>query len=272
MRYAQLLLASLLLGVGCKGDGKSDDGTTGTTGTTAVESDDLLQGIWLLRVPYAEAGDDACTDNLDHNFPGAYEPELDDPWTETESNDRSDALYFVQLERAGDDGAVMLMGRQIWVGETTDGASWTFSWVATDTELEIEEHEDGYQYRQERTVSSETTLTATFSDWTASGTLASSYSEQTDYAESDEWVSSVGRGSGRIPSADYLVYDEGGSEGITQYNMGTESECADSRCELTVRTDCSGSDSVTLERTTYEEEDAYDLLEEVFQPFGNGAG
>jgi|GEM_PF-2973958 len=262
-----LLPAALLVACGgSKDDG--DDGTSATSATTDTPAD-LFQGIWMLRVPYTEAAGDACQESLDHNFPGAYQAELDDPWTETESNDRSDAIYFVQIERAGGDGAVMLMGRQIWVG-TTDGDSWTFSWTAEDSELMLEEHEDGYQFREEGSYTTNTALSLTFTDWEASGTMASSYVEQVTWSESDEWVDGVGRSSGHIPSDDYLVYDDGDAEGIPQTNRRTESDCSDARCELTVRTECNGSDAVTLERTTYEEEDAYDLLEEVFQPFGNG--
>lgn len=265
-----LLALSASLLAACGGDKSDDDG--GTAGTTAAgEPADLFQGIWMLRVPYVEAAGDACQENLDHNFPGAYQADLDDPWTETETNDRSDAIYFVQIERAGEEGAVMLMGRQIWVG-TSDGSDWTFSWTATDSELSLEEHEDGYSFREEGSFTTETELSLSFTDWTAAGTMASSYVEQITWQESDEWVDSVGRSAGFIPADDYLVYDEDGAEGIPQTNRRDESDCADARCALTVRTECSGSDSVSLERTTYEEEDAYDLLEEVYQPFGNGRG
>jgi len=263
IRAFHLVLPLLL--VACGSDDKADDSAS----SAEAEAEDLLQGVWLLQVPWTDPADGACTEGLNHNFPGAYEAD-DGPWSETDSADRSDAMYFVQIERLGDEEALMLLGREILPG-TGDGDSWTFSWEETDDTLELEEHEDGYSFREERSFSNSITLSLTFDDSTASGTWDGATTETLSWEESDEWVDTVGRSSGVIPVGDYLVYDDGDVEGIPESNRRTESDCEEARCSLTWQQSCSGSESVSLRRTSYEDEDVYDLLEEVVQPFGSGA-
>lgn len=245
-----------------------DDGSDGSDGGESTAETDLYQGVWLLRVPWADPSDAGCSEGFDHNFPGAYRPD-DGPWTESETADRSDALYFVQIERVGESEAVMLIGRDILLG-TGSGDSWTFAWTESDDTLSLEEHEDGYVYREEATVTNTVSLALSFDGTAASGTWDGATDQLRHWEESDEWVESVGRASGVIPVADWLVYDEAGSEGIPEANLRTEADCDGARCELSWTQSCSGSSPVTLGRTSYEDEDVYDLLEEVSQPFGSG--
>lgn len=253
------------------GDDDPDDGDGGDSGAVE-EPADPITGVWLLRVPWFDGdNDDACTQVLDHNFPGAYEADRDDPWTESDDTDRSDALYFGQIERLGEDGALLLLGRDIWIGTGAD-LSWTFAWLATDDVREVEEHEDGYIFSEHGTWMDDTKLELTFSGETATGTWTTEYEQQTDWEESDEWPSSVGRSVGVIPADQYLVYDEGSIDGLPQSNLRDESDCSSSRCELSVRITCSGSYDISMERTSYDDDDVYDLLEEVVHPFGTGQG
>ena len=264
MTHRYFLHALPLLLLGCAPDDKVAD----TGAAAAAGDDDPLQGIWLLQVPWADPADAACSEGLDHNFPGAYRPG-DGPWSETDTADRSDALYFVQIERMGDDEAVMLLGRDILLGTAGD-QGWTFSWAESDDTLHIEEHEDGYAYREERMSLSTVTLDLGFSGATASGTWSGTTDIERVWEESDEWIATVGRELGEIPVADYLVYDDGGAEGIPESNLRTEADCEGARCSLGWVQSCDGSSTVSLRRTTHEDEGIYDLLEEVVQPFGGG--
>lgn len=282
MKLHPMLLALTAALAGCASDDKAgeaaaDDGDTSAEdggadgddgGDSPTEETDLLQGVWLLQVPWSDPDASGCTEGFDHNFPGAYRPD-DGPWTETETADRSDALYFVQVERLGEDEAIMLLGRDILPG-TGSGDSWTFSWVEHDDTLHLEEHEDGYQYKEEEDRTNTVTLNLSFSGSTASGTWDGATDIERSWEESDEWVESVGRTVGEIPAADWLVYDDGDAEGIPEANLRTESDCDGSRCTMSWVQSCAGSSDVSLRRTTYEDEDIYDLLEEVTQPFGSG--
>ncbi len=280
MKLSTLALLLPLVLVGCASDDKSaaaaddsgadaseDGGSDGSDGDETAE-EDLLQGVWLLQVPWVDSDGSGCTEGLDHNFPGAYEPG-DGPWDESDTADRSDALYFVQIERLGDDEAIMLLGRDILPG-TGSGDSWTFEWEEHDGTLHLEEHEDGYLYKEELDFVNTVTLALSFDGSTASGTWSGATDIERIWEESDEWVESVGRPGGEIPVGDYLVYDDGPTEGIPEANLRTESDCEGTRCTLNWVQSCAGSADVALSRTTYEDEDVYDLLEEVTQPYGSG--
>lgn len=259
------LTLPLVLGFACASDepAEEEDNDGGEAAGPNLPAD----GIWLLRAEYND--DDSCTELMDHNFEDSYTQD-EGPWTETDVLDYSDSLGFVQISQLDQENAVMVSGTQVWPG-TSSGDGWVFAWDANDVEGHTKEHEEGYTFQETTTRTDSSSLSLTITGDLAQGTWTFASEADVLWRESDTWDSEVGLGVGDIPSAEYLVYDEGEAEGLPRYNLGVEGECSGAQCELRTNTVCSGSATISLTRTGYDEEAAYDQLEGVGHPFGTGS-
>ena len=227
-----------------------------------------IDGIWLMRVAYES--DDGCATDLDHNFEDSYTA-AEGPWTETWLDDRTESLVLAQVSQLDGDTAILVIGTQVWPGSHNGGGSWNFTWTATDSEQYSIEHDEGYVYTEQVERADTDKLKVKLDGDAASGTWSADWDETVRYEESDEWDSSVGIAMGQIPSAEHLFYEQPGAGDQPRNNTIGDAECSSSRCELVTASVCSGSYAVDLERTGYDDEGAYDQLEDVGRPYGTGS-
>ena len=226
-----------------------------------------IDGIWLAELAYDDHA--ACATQVDHNFDDSYAAE-EGPWSETWLRDHSEALVLAQITQSDATTAVMVVGSEVRPGSEKNG-KWTFTWTATDFVQHATEHDEGYVYGEDTDRTDEETITLTVDGDSAKGTWKATSEELLSYSESDEWDSTVGVDAGVIPASDYLNYDVPNVGSFPRTNTRTDAECAGAQCSLDVLTTCEGSFRVTMTRTGYDDQGAYDQLEDVGHPYGTGS-
>lgn len=222
-----------------------------------------ISGIWTMSVAWP--AEDACTDELSHNFADAtpIEGDTDEPadgWTETESETHTDQLMFVQVETMGSDEAVLIVGAQAWPGVKTAKGNYTFSWSGSDERLQDESHSSGYQFTYSQTALSEEQIVLILDQGIGSGTWEVTSSSEQSWLESDLWSKELRFQQGAIPADQYLVVTQGQGpkqKEVPAANSRDGVECQGAQCSLSVTSACEGSLEVVLTQTDYSDEDAF---------------
>lgn len=202
-----------------------------------------IDGTWLFTKEVTIATGYECTDDVIHNFVGAYEPieAGDDPsWTETDSGDQSPEVFFGRIEET-DAGAVLVIGTEALPGARQDDDSWLFYWTGSSAGAEGLDHVSGYTYDH----SYESTTTLRVQGTFATGVFTGSFESETSgidaWAESDTWTEEAAAiigDTGNLPAADYLLrIDTGGAEAAAA-NTKLEYDCGDAGCTLTASDAC----------------------------------
>ena len=194
------------------------------------------------------------------------------PWTVEESSTLSPQLFFAQLEDFGDGEAILIIGNEAYPGVASEGG-WSFSWTGSTESSDSQTHTSGYNYTTAETSSSLVTISMNISGGVATGTWASQDDSDRSWSESDTWeVQGLGFDVGQIPSAQYLVHDfedKGVSvEGAPLQNGFDGAECSGD-CQLSVTSSCAGSVEFTATLMGIEDDDAYNYLDQVGQPYGS---
>jgi len=239
------------------------------TGCTASQ----VEGVWMLFLDPAPELE--CQDVVSHNFINATTLDADsgdgiDPWTEDGSEARSGSVSFAQITYTGDGEALLVMGGQAFPGRETDGGPWIFDWEGMEQQRDSLSHAQGYDYAESNEATSTTALTLTFEKGTASGTLTESSTSLKTWTESDNWNDNlIGLGAGQIPADAWLkVVNLINDDETPASNTPISEDCTSEPCSLTVSSVCDSQRAVAATRTGYEDEDAYDLLENYGQSEG----
>jgi hypothetical protein len=200
-------------------------------------------GTWMFTKDVTPATGDECTDDVIHNFVGAYEPieAGDDPsWTETETGALSAEVFFARIEGAGD-GAVLIVGTEALPGALQDDGSWLFYWTSATDGADSLDHLTGYTYDHSFATSSTLRVQGTFTGGSFEGTYDSETQSTDSWAESDTWAdeaAAIVGGTGAVPASDYLLrIDTAGVEGAAS-NTQAEYDCGVAGCTLTVSQSC----------------------------------
>ena len=203
-------------------------------------------GIYMVTVPYTD-GALTCDDTLDENFVDGFSPDSDtsgdSDWTITEDYTGADQVTFFHIAPTSGGGAVLTWGDSAFPG-VADADGWTFSWQSATSSSYSAVHKKGYTYEESQESSTTTTIKIAqpfFADVT--GTISGAGSSTHTWTESDKFKEAdVGFNDGDIPSDTYLVYKDSGDL-YPQSNMGDETDCKDSDCEITISSSCSQAGS-----------------------------
>lgn len=239
-----------------------------------------IDGVWSMQIPFSTA--ETCVTTLSHNFTGATEigagdTTEDDGWTETESDDRSNQLVFVQIETTGKDQGLLIMGAEAWPGIETSKGQWTFTWEGTQDSSSDATHDSGYEFTAAVNGTSLDEIQLALDGGIGGGTWTASTTFVQAWTESDSWSEELGFRTGRIPSADYLEREATGGPGGTAgptptmeaaINDRDLSDCDAGLCQLSITDQCDLAVDVTLLQTDYSTEDVYEYLDGTGQPFG----
>jgi len=244
-------------------------GLIALTGCTAGQ----IEGVWMLLLD--PAPDTECQDVVSHNFVNGVPLDTEvedgpDPWTEESSDSRSGSMSFAQITWTGDGEALLVMGGQAYPGSESDSGLWTFDWEGSEETYDSAVHGQGYTYTESVQATSTTALTLTFDKGTASGALSESSTSLKAWTETDNWNDSlVGLGVGQIPVGEYLkIVNSFNNTEAPAVNDAIPSDCTNRPCSLTVSSVCDSERAVAATRTGYDDEDAYDLLENYGQAEG----
>lgn len=233
-----------------------------------------ITGIWMMELPFMSTDTQTCNEQVDHNFTGAYVPEdtgMGAEWTETTTVKSSDKLQFVQIIEADKDNAVLIAGNKAYPG-TRDNDQWTFEWTTESENIDDKLHQSGYEYTSDLRSTSTIQLTLTIDGDSGTGTWSEDSQNDDYWTESDTWSEELSQGdvgpTGQIPSYRYLVHDiDGGPTGVPQKNDWETADCSGD-CTLRVIEECTGSYDVTVTRTGYQQEDAYQNVGNAGQGYG----
>ncbi|MDP2306215.1 MAG: hypothetical protein Q8P18_09340 [Pseudomonadota bacterium] len=202
-----------------------------------------IAGTWLFTKEVTLPTGDECTDDVIHNFVGAYEPieAGDDPsWTETETGEQSAEVLFARIEETLD-GAVLVIGTEALPGALQDDGSWLFYWTGASTGADGLDHVTGYAFDHSYESTSTLRVQGSFSKGTFTGSFESETSTIAAWSESDTWseeAATIVGGTGNLPASTYLLrIDTGGAESAAA-NTQLEYDCGETGCTLTVSAAC----------------------------------
>ncbi len=223
-----------------------------------------FSGLWLFEFETPSDDNEECTDSVGHNFTGATV--VDDDGTGSYTSERttvySNSLVFGRLQGNGGGQATLVLADEVYPGTDMGDGRWVFQWIGTAVITQLDSHELGYDYSEDRDAETTETLTLTFAGDTVTGDVESQAVSFRDYSESDQWNEDVALDvgdRGQIPSNVYLEVDNKGMMNPA-FNEWDVSECSDANCTLTVDSDCTTSWSVTGYRTNFGEDD-YDAVQ-----------
>lgn len=220
-----------------------------------------MDGTWLFTKDVTPATGDECTDDVIHNFVGAYEPieAGDDPaWTETESGDQSAEVFFGRIAET-QDGALLIVGTEALPGALQDNGSWLFYWTGSSTGADGLDHVSGYTFDHSYEATTTLRVQGTFENGAFTGTFESETSGIDAWAESDTWTEEAATiigNTGNIPAADHLLrIDTGGTESAAA-NTKLEYDCGEAGCTLTVSDACAYRYALTGVATAFTPDDS----------------
>jgi len=209
------------------------------TGCTSVD------GVWLFTLHVAPDAGEECVASVTHNFSGAAEPESDDdldddPWTRSTLTTWSPEAFFGLITET-DAGAVLVVDGETYPGSPWDGGGWRFWWTHDVTVEDKDTHASGYAWSSWVSLADLVLFDLSFSAQMATGTVTSAADFDANYTESDAWsedvADSVGT-TGSIPSASYLVRDDGAGGSYPATNDWALTDCGSHPCTLGVTSSC----------------------------------
>lgn len=230
----------------------------------AVEVDGVWYFVWEAPEPTT------CTETTDENYVDGDLPAPDDvepdPWTFTDDDAASSGSFFGQIVQTLDGEALLIVSDVVLEG-TGDALNWTFTWDSYEQDGETQVHEAGYRYSELTEDSISTTVTMTIDGAQATGSTETTQEHVDSWNETDEWdADAVGVAFSQIPSGNFL-FD---TDGLPVENVPPTVDCQGVNCTLAFTTTCRSSAPFTAVKTAYEDEDAFDAVEDAGQPFGLG--
>ncbi|MCB9795800.1 MAG: hypothetical protein H6741_24150 [Alphaproteobacteria bacterium] len=220
-----------------------------------------IEGVWHVYRAWEPIPDDACVDEITHNFTNLYTPEeetTEDPWTYSEVEERSDAEFFGTLFKSGDE-YVFIVGNTIYEGVKQADGTYLFSADSYTQSTDGQTHSTGYMYRELEDSSAGFSMHVTFEGKALfNGTLDTEYVSMITWDESDNWSQELAEteigNQGQIPSQNYFLREIEGNV-VPAFNQFDRADCTSDPCTITVTTSCSYGYSVTGHRTDLEWDD-----------------
>lgn len=231
-----------------------------------------VDGIWMVQFSYPTEVEDCVKEATDWNFIGAQVPaeSVDiSLWTTEESSSISDSMAFVQIVDNGD-SAVLIWNDMAYpsIGAGSNGA-WTFEWVAKETSSYEADHFMGYSCSEEIKFTDTTTFTVMIDGNQLAGSMTISNEVVENYEESDIWSNEeVGAEQCAVPASSYLETIETLGTYIATTNDSLTADCSAASCVLKVEQHCATSYDFTGVKTGYEDEAAYNNVDEAGHDFG----
>lgn len=220
-----------------------------------------MWGTWMFSKEVTLPTGDECTDDVIHNFVGAYEPITagDDPsWTETDTGAQSEEVFFARVEQTAD-AAIMIIGTEALPGLIQEDGTWLFYWTSASEGTDGLDHVTGYAYDHAYESTSTLRVQGTLTGGHFTGTFETETFALDAWSESDTWsdeAAAIVGGTGALPSADYLLrIDAGGAEG-TATNTQAAYDCGETGCTLTVSDACAYRYALTGVSTDFVPDDS----------------
>lgn len=248
-----LLMAALALLSGCSG----------------------ANGVWMLELAAPQQAEECVDEPTDWNLNGAQSSVGDPPsdWTVDDSQNLSNSIVFAQIIETSNTNAIMIWDETALPSvEGSKGKAWTFEWTGSTQDVYDASHVFGYRCLEDVTNSFTLTVDVTLDGDFLTGNVAVKDDRVAKYEESDRWTNdSSGPQQCTIPWGDFLEVLAGGGPKATYQpasNGQDKLDCASDPCTMKVEHHCTENYEMVGTRSGYNEQDAYDNVDQAGQPFG----
>ncbi|GEM_PF-2156004 len=237
--------------------------------TLGCSSEELTEEIWAFYLKAQITETDS--ENLSHNFDGAYQPSDASDWTSSADPEESQSIEYAEMVALGNGESLLVLRNRTYLGATTEQTT-TWSWDRYSEGNSYESHEQGYAFTQDWNdhTLNQINLTQGDVDGVLTGDWTVTVTTDDVFQEDDTWDTALtGQTQSQLPAATYLVEEDDLGNETAVSNSSVDTDCTSSPCTLTVSTTLVLTRDVKAVLTDYTADDLDRNLEAAGQQAGN---